>query len=76
MAANDSSFFEKTWDAILSRKPETIRSAYLHLDPSSQKVVMEHLKKMATEEGWHSEQVLSARAALDALGSLDPNPQE
>lgn len=75
MAENESSFFEKTWDAILSRKPKTIRSTFSHLDPSSQKVVMEHLKKMATEEGWHPEQVLSARAALDALRSLDPNTQ-
>jgi len=76
MFTNDSSFYEKTWDAILSRKPETIRSTFLHLDPSSQKVVLAHLKKIATEEGWHAEQVLSARAALDALGSLDPNAQE
>lgn len=75
MFSNNSSFYEKTWDAILSRKPETIRSTFLHLDPSSQKVVMEHLKKMATEEGWHPEQVLSARAALDALRSLDPKTQ-
>ena len=76
MFSNNSSFYEKTWDAILSRKPDTIRSTFSHLDPSSQKVVMEHLKKMATEEGWHAEQVLSARAALGALSSPDHEDQE
>ncbi len=76
MDINNSSSYEKTWNAILSRKPEAIRSIFLQLDPTSQKVVMEHLKKMATEEGWHAEQVLSASAALDVLSSPDPNTQE
>ncbi len=76
MDINNSSSYEKTWNVILLREPEAIHSTFLLLDPSSQKVVMEHLEKMATEEGWHAEQVLSASAALDVLSSPDPNTQE
>lgn len=64
-------FLEKTWDALLSREPQKIQETFKQLDPESQRVVIDHLKKMASEDGWHPEQVLSARAALDALQSMD-----
>jgi hypothetical protein len=60
-------FLEKTWDALLSREPQRIRQTFAGLDGNSQHVVLEHLKKMVSESGWQPEQVLSARAALEAL---------
>lgn len=63
-------FLERTWDGLLSREPQKIQETYQQLDPESQRVVIDHLKKMASEEGWHPEQVLSARAALEAIHSM------
>ena len=62
-------FLEKTWDALLSREPEKIVQTFSTLDPDSQHVVLEHLKNMVSEAGWHPEQVISAQAALKALQS-------
>ena len=62
-------FLEKTWDSLLSRDPEKIVRTFSDLDPDSQHVVLEHLKKMVSETGWHPEQVISAQAALQALQS-------
>jgi hypothetical protein len=62
-------FLEKTWDALLSRDPEKIVRTFSTLDLDSQHVVLEHLKKMVSETGWHPEQVISAQAALQALQS-------
>jgi hypothetical protein len=62
-------FLEKTWDALLSRDPEKIVRTFSTLDPDSQHVILEHLKKMVSETGWHPEQVISAQAALQALQS-------
>lgn len=64
-------FLEKTWDSLLSRDPQQIQNTFAALDPASQKVVVSHLKKMVSEEGWHSEQVISAQAALNALSNQD-----
>jgi hypothetical protein len=60
---------EEVWEQLLSRNPERIRKAYSELDPKSQKSVLEHLKKMVIEEGWHPAQRASAQAALQALAS-------
>ncbi len=60
-------FLEKTWDSLLSRDPQRIKQTYSSLDPDSQHVVREHLKKMVGESGWQPEQILSARAALQAI---------
>ncbi|MCL4560386.1 MAG: hypothetical protein M1281_13705 [Chloroflexi bacterium] len=57
------------WDQILSRQPEIIRLAFAQADQMEQKNVLSHLKRMATEEGWHPQQRASAIAALDALES-------
>lgn len=61
------SFLEQTWDGILSRDVERIDSVYKGLGEENQKVVLSHLHKMAEEEGWHPEQVKSARFALEVL---------
>ena len=58
---------ERIWDGILSRDPETIRTTYLSLDQASKGVVLQHLERMATEDGWHPGQVASAQAALNAI---------
>jgi hypothetical protein len=60
-------WLEQVWDGLLSRDPEQIRQTYAGLDTGSQSEVLEHLKRMATEEGWHPRQVDSACAALAAL---------
>jgi hypothetical protein len=63
-------FLEQTWDGLLSRHPHRIRRTFQSLDPASQQVVLEHLKKMVSEEGWHPEQRLSAQSALDSIKDL------
>jgi hypothetical protein len=55
------------WGQLLSRDPEQIRKAFSELDQDTQKGVLNHLNKMAVEEGWHPEQQASAKAALQAL---------
>ncbi len=64
-------FLEKTWGAILSRDKDAIQRVFFALDGESQKTVMEHLHKMATDEGWHPEQVKSAQIALRSLEQRD-----
>jgi hypothetical protein len=66
---DSSSFLEILWDALLSRDPDQIRAAFVSLDPDSQKVVIGHLHRMAEEEGWHPEQVISAKEALLSISS-------
>lgn len=59
---------EQLWDGLLSRQPEQIQRAFATLTPGDQMGVLAHLKRMATEPGWHPEQRASALAALAALG--------
>jgi hypothetical protein len=68
--SNLEAFLEKTWNGLLSRESELIQQTYLSLDTNNQRVVLEHLKKMTSETGWHPEQVTSARAALDAITAI------
>jgi len=63
---------ELFWDHILSRQPGLIRTAFASLDKPSQNEVLAHLQRMASEEGWHPEQVNSAQAALAALNVISP----
>ena len=58
---------EQFWENILSRNPEQILEAFRSLDDPSRLTVLNHLRDMASEEGWQSEQRLSAQAALDAI---------
>jgi len=62
-----SSELENLWDALLSRQAEQVRAAFADLGPGEQQAVIQHLKRMTDEPGWHSEQRLSALAALEAL---------
>jgi hypothetical protein len=63
---------EILWDHILSRQPDLVNDAFQSLGEDDRAVVLEHLKKMATEPGWHAEQRISAQVALTVLGST-PN---
>ncbi|WP_299027241.1 hypothetical protein [uncultured Thermanaerothrix sp.] len=74
MFPNDSAPIdpEAFWEAILSRDPQQIQAAFARLDREAQKAVMQHLFRMVNEPGWHPEQRLSARKALEALG-IPPN---
>ena len=58
---------ELLWDEILSRQPDTIRSAFSRLDPGDQQAVLAHLKRMASEDGWQAEQRTSATVAMQVL---------
>ena len=67
----EADFLESIWDGILSREHRLICDTFMRLDETSQQVVVDHLKRMATEDGWHPEQVVSAREALAALKKDD-----
>lgn len=58
---------EILWDGLLSRDAERVRDTFAGLDETAQHVVLEHLLRMTREEGWHPEQVESAKNALQAL---------
>jgi hypothetical protein len=59
---------EKLWDTLLSREPQKIKHTFDALDNASQMAVIDHLNRMATEEGWLDEQRSSALIALEAIG--------
>lgn len=56
------------WDNLLSRDTNRIQAIFSRLSPTEQAAVLSHLQRMATETGWHSEQMISARTALQVLG--------
>jgi hypothetical protein len=58
---------EALWDALLSRQTDLILKAYNSLDIEDKEAVMNHLRRMSTEMGWHPEQAASAKSALDVL---------
>jgi PleD family two-component response regulator len=58
------------WDSILSREPQKILAAYRILEKSEQARVLAHLQRMVSEEGWHTEQRISAQTALQILQSF------
>lgn len=60
-------YLEQLWDQLLSGEADKITSAYASLSQDEQKVVLEHLSRMANEPGWHPQQQRSARAAIEAL---------
>ena len=67
MQPNNTSDPEVLWHNLLSRQPERVLTAFQALSNDEQQVVLSHLQRMSNEDGWHSEQRASARAALEAL---------
>lgn len=66
-------YLEQVWDGILSREEGSIRRTYLSLDKISREVVAEHLQRMSQEDGWHPEQVTSARRAIEVISTIKVN---
>ena len=58
------------WDNLLSRDTNRILATFTSLSSTEQAAVLSHLQRMATETGWHSEQVISARTALQVIGEI------
>jgi hypothetical protein len=58
---------EEVWEDLLSRQPERVRQAFTGLSEVERLTVLEHLRRMVKEAGWHAEQRESARLALKAL---------
>ncbi len=61
---------ETVWDAILSRNPGWIVTAFKELDPDEQENILKHLERMTKEEGWHIEQMESAQVALEVIRQM------
>lgn len=62
-----TTILETIWTNILSREAALICEQFEALSDVDQETIWTHLQKMATEEGWHPEQVKSATIALDVL---------
>jgi hypothetical protein len=67
----DDTDIELIWDDILSREPERVLMRYNTLLPGEKMSVLEHLKCMRDEIGWHPEQRISAQIALDIIEDVD-----
>jgi hypothetical protein len=67
---NDDHYLENLWNDLLSRDATKTQAAFFALEIEEQQAVLVHLKRMATEQGWHPEQRASAAAALEALASF------
>ena len=62
---------EQLWEAILSRDAELVATEFSKLDEIDRLTINDHLRKMATEPGWHIEQRRSAQTAIDIISKLD-----
>ena len=58
---------EEFWDAILSRNPNKIITAFKALPDQDKRNVIRHLNKMSTEDGWHAAQKISADTAIKII---------
>ena len=58
---------EDFWEEILSRQTERIQAAFASLSVEEKVAVLQHLKRMTSEPGWHPEQIASASKALETL---------
>lgn len=65
----DQQAMENVWDKLLSRNTKQVLEIFATLDEIEQQAVLDHLRRMVQEPGWHPEQRLSAQTALKALGS-------
>jgi hypothetical protein len=65
---NDEFFpLSAIWERLLSREAELVRNTFNELSPEEQQAVIHHLRRMASEPGWHPEQRLSAQSALEVI---------
>ena len=61
---------ERIWNGVLSKDPDTIQKTYRSLDKASKSVILQHLERMVTEEGWVEAQAAAAQAALTAIKAM------
>ncbi|MBN1679065.1 MAG: hypothetical protein JW966_02155 [Anaerolineae bacterium] len=64
---------EEFWGIMLGREPAAICALWRSLPADEQQAVSAHLQRMVSEDGWHDQQRLSARIALDALADMVMN---
>jgi hypothetical protein len=64
---------EDIWEALLSQEPDRIMTMFSDLDAQSRQFVVNHLFKMAKDEGWQIEQRISAEAALRVIRQENPH---
>ena len=57
------------WAEVLSQDPDRVRAAFKALPEVDAAGVVEHLRRMATEDGWQDGQRQGARAALAHIGT-------
>jgi hypothetical protein len=67
---------EAFWAQVLSGDPARIRAAITALSEDERASVVEHLRRMATEPGWHPAQRQRARTALAAFEQTPPPEDE
>lgn len=69
MEENDLTSFdlEEFWENLLSERPAQIQAAFERLNSQERQAVLVHLKRMASEKGWHPQQRRSAQRALAVL---------
>jgi len=58
---------ESIWNKLLSRSEDSILTTYNELNNEEKRTVIDHLKKMVTEDGWHIEQMKSTRLAITVI---------
>jgi hypothetical protein len=61
---------EVFWENLLSREAERVKEAFSLLTKIEQESVLAHLRRMSDEPGWHAEQRLSARFALEVVNDI------
>jgi hypothetical protein len=76
MTLDDFFSLELLWDALLSHDPERIMDAYKKLHPDDRPGILMHLERMTSEEGWHIEQIQSARVALEVIHRMSVDDPE
>jgi hypothetical protein len=69
MSNNNQHVFspEDFWGNILSRDADLIRPEIDRVSNDERTRIINHLQKMVSEPGWHEEQKISARYALDVI---------
>jgi hypothetical protein len=69
---NQMESLEEIWGDLLSRNPVSITEVFSRLNPDSQRDVLNHLRAMISEKGWHQKQKRSARIALNSIKTNFP----
>lgn len=67
---DDALSVDEVWEALLSEEPPRVRRAWLALTDEEASAVLEHLKKMTSEDGWADVQRQAAAMALRIIRQL------